>query len=142
MAETGCSAILQTVAALGSTVAAFLALCVSYQSHSFQRNLLLKKEIIERIQFLLQEFRYLNTFECQDEHDPSDEAIEGLPKKMSEVKASVMALEVILAGPSRAEAKKIMDILDNLSVATIATTSGELDGAIGLLQNIHRMELT
>lgn len=147
---TDYSTCLQTVAAIGSAVAAIASAYVAKVAFAFQRNSILKRASIEQMLWLLQELHYLKSLTDRAVLAVADEDVIGLNRRVSETMDGVRALEVMMSPKARIGLKRIADVLDGLNESNLfapddATPNHavghRLDGAIGELQSIYYAEV-
>jgi hypothetical protein len=123
---------------------------VARRTFTFQRDLLLKKAIIERIIELLDQLYYMRKLTGQSVFAEADEVFMGLPQKISETMASVKALEFLLSAPASANVKRVRYVVHGLRQESVfaqdhntpnVTLSAQLGDAISALHNIYRTEI-
>ena len=147
---TDYNAYMQTAAAISSAISAIAAVCVAKNTFTFQKNSLLKKASIEQILKLLHQLHYLKSLTGQAVLGATDEDVRVLKQRILETQESVMALESMISDHSSAYVKQIHDVMYHLREDNVfardentlnIALSQQLDGAIGVLQNIYRLEI-
>ena len=141
---------LQTTAAISSAIAAIAAVCVASSTSALQRNLLLKKVIIEQIMKLLNQLCYLRSLTGQPALAVADRDVTGLQQQISETMASVIALESLVSAPASADVKRVRDVVYGLREEKVfaqdhntpnVTLNAQLGDAINALHKIYRTEI-
>lgn len=150
MTTIDCNTFLQTIAAISSAIAAFVAAHLAKSAFTFQKNSLLKKATVEQILKLLHQFHYLKSLAGQGVLDAPDENITGLRQKIFETKQSVMTLEHMICAQASIDMQKIHNIVLNVHEENIFARDGnmknyalirQLDEAISALQRIYHTEI-
>lgn len=150
MSMTEYGTLLQTVAAVGSAVAAIAAFCIARNTYLFQKNSLLKKASIEQILKLLHQLQYIRSLTTQVVLAAADEEVAGIKQRISEIRANVKILESMVCAHASTDFRKLQDLTDHLSEENIfaldetipnIALSLRLNDAINALQKIYRLEL-
>lgn len=144
------NAYLQTAAAVSSTIAAIAAVYVARSTFTFQKNFILKRTVIEQLLRLLQDFYYLKSLSGQGVLGAADDEVTGLKQRISDTRASSIALESMLSVNSRDDIESIQRVTRDLSERDFFADNGavpnvdtrrQLESAISALQRIYRFEL-
>lgn len=140
---------LQAVAAISSAIAAIAAVYVARSTFIFQKQLLLKKMIIEQIQKLCQQLYYLKSLTIQNALNAADDDVAKLNQRIAETQECIVFLKFLISDSAQVELQKVNDFARGLRADSIFSDDNtpndvlcrELDDAIGRLQKIYCKEL-
>ncbi|MGB3394163.1 MAG: hypothetical protein WA956_07745 [Stenotrophomonas sp.] len=146
----GMYACMQTIAAIGSAIAAVAAVWVARSAFAFQKNALLKKTSVELMQQLMQQLFSLKSLAGKTALGMADDEFLGLGQRIVDAREGIRALESMLSPHSATSLTELRDALDGMKEEDFhAPADGRprhrvvqrLDSAVSALQRIHRMEM-
>ncbi len=144
------NALLQTIAAICSAIAAIKAASLAKSTFAFQRNSLLKKANIEQILRLLYQLHHLKSLTYETAWNAEDKKIIELTSNIFELRKNVTILQCMIAGPASGDVIILRHLTNDLHENNIFACDDEipniaaarqLDDAINVLQNIYLIEM-
>lgn len=142
MTELSC--FLQLLAIIGPSIAAVVTAYVAYKSLVFQKNSLLKRELIEQIRKTLQQLYALKHISEKEGHEISDDDFsQGIEKLLSETTGSIRILRCMNPNGESAEVDKLITTVSNIKPLEVNGNDAiKIMTAINLLNDIYRKEIT
>jgi hypothetical protein len=144
-----CQAGMEAIAAISSAIAAIASVFVAKIAFSFQRNMLLKREEIDRLLDLIGQLHYLKSLAHRSAFDVNDEDVSKLGSRLLQARSCLATIESMASESAGSGITRVRDILNGMHESRIfaiddktpnAECINNLDVALFELRKLYRME--